>query len=234
MTELDVEVSIGGVTPVPILDTSTGGFVTGGKVSLAGWSLRATSAQISQQTQGQFNAPPANTTITSIVLPAGEWVVNWDVSFGGTTSATEVNNLGIFQTNALLTGSENGSTAGVEYPQAQLLLSIPAGGATVAIKNTLAATAASVYFASINASPVGSVAVAEITSGGNPIAEVSLPIGTSDTHFFGSGGVEARSDVTLAVLSGTMRGAMYVRLELPRNPGYLWRDHECSRLRSTS
>lgn len=213
MTELDVELSIGGATAVTILDTSTGGKVTGGKVALAGWSLRATSSQIGQQTQGQFNAPPANTTITSIVLAAGEWLVNWDVSFGGTTSATEVNNLSIFQGAALLDGSENGSTAGVEYPQAQILVSIPIGGATIAIKNTLAGTAASVYFASINASPVGSVAVAEITSGGNPVAEISVPMGVSDTHFFGSGGIELQSDVTLTVLSGTMRGAMFVRLE---------------------
>lgn len=213
MTELDVNVSLGGAIVVPVLDTTTGGRIASGKCSLAGWSLRTTSTQASQQTQGQFNAPPAGTTITSILLPAGEWVVNWVVSFGGTTSATEVNNLALFQGATLINGSENGSTAGVEYPQAQITLSIPAGGATVAIKNTLLATAASVYFAAITATPVSSVAIAEIASGSNPVAEIALPVGAVDTHWFGSGGIEMPSDVTLNVLGGSMRGAVYVRLE---------------------
>ena len=213
MTEIDVEVSLGDVTVVSILDTTTGGRVTGGKVSLAGWSLRTTSTQASQNTAGQFNAPPANTTIASILLPQGEWVVNWTIAFGGTTSATEQNNVALYQAGVLNSQAENGFTAGTEYPQAPVTLSIPAGGATIAIKNTLAGTAASVYFASITATPVSAVAIAEITSGSNPVAEISLPIGIVDTHFFGSGGIRLQSDVTLTVLSGSMRGAMYVRLE---------------------
>jgi hypothetical protein len=230
MTEVDVEVSLGGVTVVSILDTTTGGRVTGGKVSLAGWSLRTTSTQASQNTAGQFNAPPANTTIASILLGAGEWVINWTVAFGGTPGAGEVNNLTLNQAAALISQSENGSTAGVEYPQAQTTVSIPAGGATIAVKSVLAGTAGSVYFAQITATPVSAVAIAEITSGGNPVAEISLLIGTAETHFFGSGGIDLQSDVTLTVLSGSMRGAMFVRLELPRNPDYPGRDRDSSQL----
>lgn len=213
MSELDVEVSIGGATVVSILDTTTGGKVTGGKVALAGWSLRTTSTQQSQQTQGQGIAPAANTVIATILLPAGEWSVDWLVSFTGTPGAAETNNLALFQGATLVNGSENGSTAGVEYPQQRVTLSIPVGGANVAIKNTAVATAGSTYFASITATPVSAAALAEITSGGNPVAEISLPIGITDTHFFGSGGIALQSDITLTVLSGSMRGAMFVRLE---------------------
>lgn len=219
MVEIDVDVLLGGAIAVPVLDTTTGGRIASGKCNLAGWSLRTTSTQASQETQGQFNAPPANTTIASIALPAGEWVIQWDIAFGGTPGATEVNNLSIFQGAALLNGSENGSTAGTEYPQQQITVSLPAGGATIAVKNTLLATAGSVYFVSITATPVSAVAIAEVVSGSNPVAEIAVAVGQVDTRWFGSGGIEMPSDVTLNVIGGSMRGAVYVRLELPNTPG---------------
>lgn len=57
----------------------------------------------------------------------------------------------------------------------------------------------------------GAAAVVEFTSGGNPIGEVSLTAGGSSTSKLSDNGVYVRSDVTLIVISGSVRGAVYIR-----------------------
>lgn len=52
----------------------------------------------------------------------------------------------------------------------------------------------------------------EFTSGGNPVAESSMLANASDTHFVGNNGVIIASDVTLNVISGSVRGAVYVAI----------------------
>ena len=213
MTELDVEVSLGGAIPVPVLDTSTGQKIANGKCSLAGWSLRTVATQTSVETQGQANAPAANTAIATLLVPAGEWVITWTVMVGGTVGAPEINNFELLQNAVLVVGSENGNSVDLPYSQMAVTISVPAGGQNVTINNVLLATVGSVYFAELAASPVGGVAIAEITSGSNVVAEIALAVGQADTRWFGSGGIEMPSDLTLAVRNGSMRGAVYVRLE---------------------
>lgn len=213
MTELDVNVSLGGAIAVPVLDTSAGQRVASGKCALAGWSVRTVATQTSAETQGQANAPAANTAIATLLVPAGEWVITWTVMVNGTVGAPEVNNFQLLQAGVLLLGSENGNTANQPYQQMAVTISVPAGGQNVTINNVILATVGSVYFAELAASPVGGVAIAELTSGSNVVAEIALAVGQADTHWFGSGGIEMPSDLTLAVRNGSMRGAVYVRLE---------------------
>lgn len=210
MDEIDVVVSVGGVEIISVLDTTVSEKLDAGKLSLAGWSLRTTSVQTSSQVEGSQNAPGAGTTIATLALPAGEWVLNWTVEVSGTVAAAELNNFQLFNAATPLLVSVNGNAVGQPYPQSPVIVSIPVGGANVLVKNVNAGTAASVYTASIAASPVGAVAIAEITSGGNPVAEIALPVGSVDTEWFGTQGLKVRSDVTLNVLSGSFRGAVYV------------------------
>lgn len=210
MPEIDVDISVGPVEIISVLDTTVTERLTAGKLALAGWSLRTTSVQTSLQVEGNQNAPGAGTTIATLALPAGEWVITWGVEVSGTVAAAEINNFQLLQAATPLLNSANGNGVGNVYQQPPVIVSIPVGGANVLVKNINAATAASVYSASIAASPVGAAASAEITSGNNPIAEITIPVGGSDTKWFGSRGVEVRSDVTLTVLSGSFRGAVYV------------------------
>lgn len=52
----------------------------------------------------------------------------------------------------------------------------------------------------------------EFTSGNNPIGESSIGPNGSDTHNMSGNGVYVQSDITLNVVSGSVRGAIYVRL----------------------
>lgn len=53
----------------------------------------------------------------------------------------------------------------------------------------------------------------EFTSGGNPVGESSMIAGGSDTHWLGDHGIGVSGDVTLNVISGSVRGAVYVAVE---------------------
>lgn len=52
----------------------------------------------------------------------------------------------------------------------------------------------------------------ELSSGGNPIGESSIGNGGSDTRIMSGMGVLVRSDITLTVISGSVRGAIYIRV----------------------
>lgn len=52
----------------------------------------------------------------------------------------------------------------------------------------------------------------EFTSGGNPIGESSMISGGSDTNWLGANGVIINGDVTLNVITGSVKGAVYVAI----------------------
>lgn len=212
MTEIDIEVNVGKVIPITVLDTTVSESIASGVVCLAGWSLRTTSTQVTVENEGQANAPLAGTSLLGLVLTQGEWVITWTVEVDGTTAAAEDNNFELVQDANVLLTSLNGHVAGQPYQQVSVTVSVGAGGSVMHVKNINAGTAASVYLADIAASPVGTVAVAEITSGGNPVAEISIPVGATDTQWMSDGGIRLPSDLTLSVLSGSFRGAVYARL----------------------
>lgn len=212
----EIDVYLGYQSAITVLDTTVSETVAAGKVAMAGWSFRTTSVQNTQDAQGSQNAPAAGTTIASLVLPQGEWQISWQVNVSGTVGAAEINNFELLQGAAVIATSLNGNAVGSPYTQITVTASIPQGGATIFVKNIAIATAASVYSASIVASPVSAVAIAEITSGGNPVAEIVLGVGGTSTVHFGGGGIQLQSDLTLTVLAGSFRGAVYARIMLLR------------------
>lgn len=210
MREIDVNIELGGVQTVTVLDTATGQPCASGPCRLAGWSLRATGTQTSQESEGTVVSPAAGATVTSITLPQGVYTVAWNVMLTGTVGAADTNNFQLLQAASALLTSVNGITVGQEYNQAPVTVTIPQGGATIFVKTIGAGTVASSYTAQLSISPAGTVAIAEIMSGGYPVAEITLPLAGSETVFISNTGAQVAAELTLVVLSGTVRGAVYV------------------------
>jgi len=53
----------------------------------------------------------------------------------------------------------------------------------------------------------------DFTSGGNLIASGAMASGLDDTHFLGSIGVPASSDIKLVMVTGSIQGAVYVIID---------------------
>lgn len=216
MGDLDIDLVWGSAAVITVLDTTVSETVAAGRARLTGWSLRATGTQQSYELQGNVTSPGAFSTIVSLNVPAGEWMAAWAVEVSGTVGAPELNNFDIQLGGSPLFTSVNGNAAGVPYQQLPVQVSVPAGGGQLVVKNPNVGTVGATYTATISASPVGTPAIAEITSGGNPVAEIALPLGQAQTVFVGVHGVKLSSDLTLSILSGTFRGAVYAILELSR------------------
>lgn len=56
------------------------------------------------------------------------------------------------------------------------------------------------------------VASVEFVTGGNPVGESRLAAGASDTHSIAGGGIYIRSGLTMNVLAGSVKGAVYISL----------------------
>lgn len=105
----------------------------------------------SQSNEGTVTSPAAGATIASLTLPAGEYSISWLVGVTGTIGAPEVNNFELTNGAALVAQSVNESSTTVNYPQAAQQVTIPAGGATVAVKAVGLGTVAAVYAAQLTA-----------------------------------------------------------------------------------
>ena len=90
--------------------------------------------------------PAAGTTMASTDLAAGTYQVSWTVQLSGTVAAGDANNFGLYNGTDLVATSVNAAETG-SYPQAQAAVTIPAAGATLAIKNINQGTADAVYAA---------------------------------------------------------------------------------------
>lgn len=211
MTEIDVTVSLGPTRVFNVLDTTTSELIVAAKAHLCGWSLRTTSVQSSSETESAVNTPVAGAVIATLALPQGEWTISWLTMLTGTPAAADANNFQLEQNAVTVLKGLNGTTVGQQYPQPSVTVSIPAGGQNVTVNAIGAANPGAIYFAQIIASPVGVPAIAEITSNGYPIAEIALGVGQVDTESFGPDGVEPYNDITITILTGSFRGAVYWR-----------------------
>lgn len=105
---------------------------------------------------GTQNAPGAGVAIASTPsLPAGVYTIKWAVVLTGTLAAADEGNIGLFVAAALVVNHLSGINAGTIEAQPDLQVIIPAGGAVVAAKAVGAATAGSVYQATIVATRIG-------------------------------------------------------------------------------
>jgi hypothetical protein len=79
--------------------------------------------------------PGALAVITSQALTGGLYNVGWTVQPGAT--ASHANNFGLYVGATQIATSLNGTTAGGTFPQPNLVVNIPAAGATLAVESIL-------------------------------------------------------------------------------------------------
>jgi hypothetical protein len=79
--------------------------------------------------------PAALSIITSQALAAGTYTVAWTAQLGGTPSAADANNFGLYLGTTQVAASLNGIVATTPYPQPTVTIVVPVGGGTVSVKN---------------------------------------------------------------------------------------------------
>lgn len=210
MADVEVTVTVGGVLPLTVPLTTTTVTPMPGSGILAGWSIREAVTDTLANASGNAVAPGAAATIvTTPALAAGIYVITWTVGLQGAAAAADANNFQLFNGAAAVEASVNPGAAG-EYPQAQAVLTVTAG-ATVSIKAIGAGTAAVTYSADLNLTPDGVVeTIVELISNGDVLGEIGLPDATADTRWFGTDGPIIQGGLTLNVISGACKGAVYV------------------------
>lgn len=80
-----------------------------------------------------------------------------------------------------------------------------------AVSNQLIAGKTRLVGWSLRETTGAAAASVNFTSGGNVIATAALASGTSDNHYPPGGGIVASSDISIAILAGSVTGAVYVR-----------------------
>jgi hypothetical protein len=86
------------------------------------------------------------------------------------------------------------------------VISIPATAAT----EVLCAGRCRLAGWSLRESTGAATATVEFTSGGNPVGELQLGDGESDTQYMGDTSIHMPSDLTLNVIAGSVVGAVYL------------------------
>lgn len=210
MTELDVNVTVGGVEPLTVPSTTTAITVISGGGVLAGWSLRDAIADTPAEADGNVVAPGAGVTVVTLTgIPAGTYTVKWGVGLQGAAAAADANNFQLFNGAGAVDASVNPGVAG-DYPQVDTVLVIPQSG-SVTVKAIGAGTAGVTYSAQLSLIPNGLIeTIVEITSGGDTLGEISLTDVASVTKWFGPNGPYFNSGVTLTAIAGAFKGCIYV------------------------
>lgn len=209
--EISIDVEIGPVRAIAVPVTAVDVTVLQADAYLSGYSLREASGEIPGYGEGSVTSPAALATIaTTPVLPAGTYQLNWLVSLGGTVGAGDANNMRI-------TGPSGGPFVALfpgaagQYPQQPLEVTLTAPTAII-VQAIAVGTVASVYGAEITATPVTTDdAIVEIQDGSNPLAEISLGAGVSDTRFYSGGGLRISQQIKLHIVQGAVTGVIYAR-----------------------
>lgn len=211
--DLSIDVTVGQVRGIPVPVTSADQVLLTGPGRLYGWSLREASGDISQAVEGSAAAPAAGATIATLtVAQAGIYTVAWSVELAGAVAAADANNFGLYQNGILRLQSLNPAVVGA-YPQPGIQLTVAAGD-VIAIKAIGAATAGTTYSASESVIPANTVnAVVELQDGGQPLAEIGIPVGGTENRWMGPVGVNISNQVKLHLVSGTVVGVVYAGFE---------------------
>lgn len=212
MMPYDVAAVLGDVTVIPVPPSSSDQTLITGDCRLCGWSLRDSTGDIGLQAEGSAVAPAAGATIVQITnIPAGTYDVTWLVSLQGAAAAADTNNFQLKNGAAQVLVSVNAGAAGA-YPQVGARIVVAAGG-TVSVASIGAGTAGVTYLAQMELTPVQRAnTVAEIQDTGNILAEFA-PFGNeSDTEYLGDYGIPCQGQVRLHVISGSVTGAVFVKL----------------------
>ena len=171
-TQLAVSVNVHGATPVTYpqaavqLTVPTGGQLVTVKAignATAGVTYTATitatlnsaSYAAAGVTQGTVTGPTAGAVIggaaqqNSADLGAGSYLVGWNVILGGTMTAAETCNFGLYLGTTLLAISNNPNFV-LNYPQTPVLVTVPAAGGILTVKAIANAGGSAVYTAQMS------------------------------------------------------------------------------------
>lgn len=200
-----------GQFPVTVPATAAGAPIPllGASCRLHGWSLIPADTT-AQAAAGDVLAPGAAATIVQIVaVPAGEYTVKWSASITGAVAAAEQDNMALF-VGATLAEVGNIPVAAGNYPQPDTVITVPAGGATIAVKTNGAGTAGVTYGAVMSLVPTAA-GECVLLDGGQVVAVINMAPGASANHHIGGGGIYVGNALRLQVNTGLVSGAVYIR-----------------------
>lgn len=211
--ELAFAAVTGYVCPIPVPVTSVDISELNGPCLLYGWSLREASGDATQENEGSVTSPGALATITTVSgIPAGNYLIEWTVELAGTLAAGDANNFELKDSVGNVLQSVNPPVAG-QYAQQSVPVTLPAG-ASVTIEALAAGTVGAIYSAQLVVTPASITdAQVEISDGNQALGESGMPVGGSDTQYFGFPGVTVRNTVSLHVVAGTVTGVVYLLLD---------------------
>lgn len=208
---VDVEIEDGPVRVLPVPATSADVVLLTGRGSLLGWSLRDVTAHAEGETQGSVTSPAALAAIvTTPALPGGAVHVGWTVALAGAAAAADADNFQILHNGAIVARAVNAGAPGI-YPQAEYDLDTQPGD-TVSITAIAAGVVGAIYTGVISIQSDNlPYAVVELQDGDNPIGEISVDGGGTDSRDFSPSGIRIVNTIRLHVVSGIIQGAVYAR-----------------------
>ena len=175
---------------------------------LAGWSLTA-GLGTGAYAYGESTSPAAGATVATFsTVPAGEYTLNWQTQLEGTVGAGDENNFKVTLAGVQIGESQNPPAAGVTN-QEPIQVTVPAGGAILAVKTIAAGTASSIYSATMTLTS-GAGAQGVLYDSGQPLGVTAMQQGSADTHITLGSSVYVSTNITLTVLDGTISGVIYV------------------------
>ena len=206
----DFEVTVGPVRAIPVPATSSGGRIISGPCTLYGWSLQDTGLAVPFFKAGTVTSPGAGATIVNLgTVPAGDYTLDVDLELQGTVAAADANNFELTGPPGGPYIFENLGAVG-QYPQAPVNVNLPSPTLLV-VKAIALATVGAIYTAEVTATPeVGIGSAATLADGNNLIGALTVGAGQTDTKWFGPMGVMVLNQITLAIQSGQLQGAVFV------------------------
>lgn len=184
----------------------TNGEVATGHVIFQGFSAENSgSADNSLTAENSVTGPAAGATITSLVLPAGTWVINWTVGLGsGAVAAADTNNMELTGLAAPLVAIIP-AVANTQVPQPQVTLTTT--GVTIAVKAIALATATAIYEAQLVATPVAAGFLRCYDGRSLPTSQIStcfLAELQSETEYLGDSGIECQRGLYVAATASSI------------------------------
>lgn len=95
----------------------------------------------------------AGQVIVSEVIPAGTYVVNWNLVLGGVPTVADDDNCQLMLGATVIEIAVNGSTVSAAYPQTPVTVVVPTGGGTLQVQSIAAGSAAATYRVQLVATP---------------------------------------------------------------------------------
>ena len=218
MSSLEVEISLGHIRAIPVVNPAPGAIVLTGSGELMGWSFRESGAETGLSAEGAVVSPAAGATIVSIPnVPVGVYTIAWEVQLIGAAAAADQDNFVLASGATNLEVSLNAGAAG-QYPQTTVQFAVTSVQ-TIAVKAVGAGTVGVTYAAQVTVTPVtAGQAVLELQDGNQPLAEISAGIAGSLTQWYGPEGVRFLNRIQANPVIGQMTGTVYARFS--RGLGY--------------